>query len=211
MEDNDVVLKSFFEKLVDEYNKNDFNIGTCLSLLSYIFKLNIGNDNLVQNFEVHFCRKNFYKLNSLADIVDVIDTDCNEKEKVNFDVFRQISLFLLSVIEKENKENNNGELSNFDEIIGEIRGIIRKSSEKQANDDKKLQTNFDDTAKERYFELSPTGGIAKLNNNPYSFFLDKVLGISDIEEWNEYFDAKTYGNLVHKIMQNFAYACIKKK
>ncbi len=197
------VLNKFLLKIIKNYEVEAFDCQIFISFLSVFFKKNIGSDVLVQQFEVYFCREVAYKINSFEDFKKEIKKD--EKAK-RWEVFKAIAESFDNHLKKKN-DFSIEELAN--NLLSEINDILQKYKIDTKNTEEYIQPSFDNIEKEKTFLLTPTGGIKMLNNNPYEFFVRKVLNLQSIGDWNEVIDVRLYGTIIHEIMENFARKCSK--
>ena len=194
------------QKMLQEYNDGFFDISLSLSLFSLYSKLECGNDSLVQQFEISFCRDRAYKLKNLDDIIADIENEANEKWFIFKDAFAVLRHNFQDCQENSKSSEEIGVVCL--KIDTELKNIFGKyNASLQPETQVAVQLNFDDFEKEFDFRLTPTSGIRMLNNNPYEFFLRKVLNISSLNEWEDAIESKLYGTLIHKIMENFAKVC----
>ena len=107
------------------------------------------------------------------------------------------------ITDGERNDNINNDIAT---IIDNIAQMILLN--KNLTSQEPLQQSIEDV-KNKAIILSPTSGILMLNNNPYLFFIKKILGISPIDDWCDRLNTKIYGTLIHNIMQKFAYKCIE--
>ena len=194
------------QKIFQEYNDGFFDISLSLSLFSLYLKMKRGNDNVVQQFEIGFCRDRAYKLKNLDDIIAEIKNEKNEKWFIFKDAFEVLRHNFQDCQEHSKSSEEIGVVCL--KIDAELKNIFGKyNASLQPETQVAVQLNFDDFEKEFDFRLTPTSGIRMLNNNPYEFFLRKVLNISSLNEWENAIESKLYGTLIHKIMENFAKVC----
>ena len=169
--------------------------------MSIIFKRE-KKDNIIQDFEVGFLRQNDFKIKSFKDLAKIIRIE-NERNIKNNKQIKWTNIELMA--EEITKLNNLKE--NEEETIKKVIEIIRNTAKQEENiKQTELQQTFD-VCKIKTFSLSPTSGIKKLNSNPYSFFIDKILNIKPIEDWNERIDSRIYGIIIHETMEVFANIC----
>ena len=185
-------------------NKNNIDTIQLMSFLSLIFKEKFNTDEPVQILEVNFLRENGFKITNFASIVDIIDDIANKENKDEKEI---CEIFKYLFKEIDNMLSNNQEiderqfLENVKQIIQNCEQLIQNYL---SNNNIKQMTI---PVERKRYTLTPTGGISCLNNNPYEFFVSKVLHLSPINEWKNNIDAQTYGNLIHKIAQEYAVQC----
>ena len=190
-------------------NSNDVNLIKLLSLMSIFFKEKFQNDKLIQYLEVNILRPNSYRITDFHSLIQTIEEFISqfksEEEKQIVDIFLKIFTFINDGI--SNIENDDKTAENIVKLIDNsvceqkdlIDGIIKK-----LNEPKQCKISAD---KKKIYTLSPTDGIMKLNNNPYSFFVSKVLDLKPIDEWNNAVNPTIYGTIIHQIMENFGKRC----
>ena len=208
--DNLTLLNVAQNKLIEEsilQNNGDLNLSKLLSLMSLFFKEFFKNDILVQYLEVNVLRQNAYKVTNCKSLVSLLKDFLIEKnnntEKQVIEIFIKIFNDIDKYFEVQQKPNASGlhevikeSFVNQKQNIDIILNILNNVEQKQmATEGKKVYT------------LSPTKGIAMLNNNPYSFFVSKVLNLEPIEDWNNTVSTKTHGLMVHQIMECFTKKC----
>ena len=208
--DNLTLLNVAQNKLIEEsilQNNGDLNLLTLLSLMSLFFKEFFKNDILVQYLEVNVLRQNAYKITNCKSLVALLEDFLIEKndstEKQVIEIFIKIFNDIDKYFEVQQKPNTSGlyevikeSFVNQKQNIDIVLNILNNVEQKQmATEGKKVYT------------LSPTKGIAMLNNDPYSFFVSKVLNLEPIEDWNNTVSTKTHGLIVHQIMECFAKKC----
>lgn len=198
------------------------NINTIklMSLLSIVFKEKFQNDELIQDFEVHFLRKENYKITTFKSLIQIaeywVKENFEKQEKEKDFLFKCVSL-LMNILKKIDISIPNNETADNKidpEKFMEVMDISLKENSVYISEyidttsEKQTIISFPN---EKKYNLTPTVGIKMLNNNPYDFFVEKVLGLKPIDEWSNDIDARAYGTLVHKIMQIFAEKCNKTK
>ncbi len=218
---NDDMLKteiSLVLQLIEDGRNAIFNIEKFLSLLSLVFKETLKNDDLVQDFEVNILRKNSYRLTSFDNLLEIIEEySYNENSKKKWSIIHEITETLIGFIANINDEIqsanvDNSALDKHDDINTRIAVIINDVSKILTNNNNNLQEPLQqsiENVKDVAISLSPTSGIRLLNNNPYLFFVEKILGLKPLDNWQECIDIKTYGILVHEVMRTFTFKCMK--
>ena len=127
--------------------------------------------------------------------------------------FQQLSLQTnnQNIPQQTNSTNYQQTTKEIDNLIDNALTFLNKTIEAtdiKPNDDEKQQTF--DVYDLKTYSLSPTQGIAMLNKNPYQFYAEKVLCLKCIDNWNSKIDARTYGTIIHEILQHFTYNCQSK-
>ena len=203
--------KNFSNVIVQ--NLEYLNIIKLLSLLSLIFKEKFQNDELVQNLEVCFLRKNSYKITTFSSIVEILENQgfeqkLQKEETTNFtvnDIFKKIFFKINNDISSVDKISidANKLLEIISCAVDENGKLITKYILDKKNTNSQIKIPIENNKKYKY-TLSPTSGIAMLNRNPYEFFVSKVLNLKPIDDWDNNLNARLYGEIVHQIMQNFS-------
>ena len=192
-------LCSFLTIILKE-NEN-IDIINLLSFLSLLFKVNIDNDNAVQNFEVKVLRRNAFKIISLNDLYNLfLKENIVEEHKDIFNVLTIINDFV-------NNDDFNVENVNDDvclQLINNVGNILKETKNNIIATENLKQSTLQIIDEEKNYRITPTQGIQWLNNNPYEFFVSKVLNLSQIEDWSNTINSGFYGNLVHNIIQKFS-------
>jgi len=194
-------------------NLEYLNIIKLLSLLSLIFKEKFQNDELVQNLEVCFLRRNSYKITTFSSIVEILENQSSEqksqKEEITNltvnDIFKKIFFKINNDILSVDKISidANKLLEIISCAVDENGKLITKYILDKKNTNSQIKIPIENNKKYKY-TLSPTSGIAMLNRNPYEFFVSKVLNLKPIDDWDNNLSARLYGEIVHQIMQNFS-------
>ena len=199
---------------------NNINTIKLMSLLSLVFKETFQNDKLIQDFEVYFLRKENYKITTFRSLIQTIEYCVKEnfekQEKEKDLLFKCVSL-LENILKKIDTNISNNEVTNNkidpEKFIEAMDVSLKENSVyilEYIETTSKKQTIIS-FPNEKKYSLTPTVGIKMLNNNPYSFFVEKILGLKQIDGWTNNIDACLYGTLVHEIMQIFAEKCNKIK
>ena len=192
-------LCSFLTIILKE-NEN-IDIINLLSFLSLLFKVNIDNDNAVQNFEVKVLRRNAFKIISLNDLYNLfLKENIVEEHKDIFNVLTIINDFV-------NNDDFNVENVNDDvclQLINNAGNILKETKNNIIATENLKQSTLQIIDEEKNYRITPTQGVQWLNNNPYEFFVSKVLNLSQIEDWSNTINSCFYGNLVHNIIQKFS-------
>ena len=189
-----------------------------LSLLSLLFKDHLQNDILVQILEVEYLRPNAYKITDIHSLLKVIDSDVKSdakdtKQRQREDILRDMcKTFCFQIVnvlcDLFTKCNNNVTPESFvdtiDQVLSQNKDTLQKNIALSEERQMTLPILYD-----KCYTLSPTSGIAMLNNNPYSFFVSKVLGLRPIIEWDNAMNASVYGDFIHQIARDFADECSK--
>jgi len=182
-------------------NEDSFDNINFITILSLIFKRTIKNDNLIQMFETEFLRKNSYKINSLQDLYKELQNEDNIKYNNIVNIVKKIIDYLEK--DKTLSNNDNKDFQQEKDIINIIEQYIKENfSKENINQNNQLHIQ---TQRNIKYGLTPTQGVAMLNNNPYSFFVNKVLKLSPIEQWTNNIDSRHYGEIIHRIMELFSY------
>lgn len=189
---------------------NNLNLINLLSLLSLLFKMNFKNDNIIQYLETDIFRANSYKITDFNSIVNIIEQ--NEKfqaENKKFNCIIEYNAICKNMFEHLDCAIKAGSISTANNLIDAINEFLQQKQDvilKATSQNQDQQGEFLTDYKKQY-ALSPTSGIALLNNNPYGFFVSKVLGLTPIDDWTNNVDARLQGEIVHQIMQVFAEKC----
>ena len=185
--------------------ERQFDCITFLSLLSLIFKRKIKNDELVQFLEANFLRQNDYKIMSFESLFRLLDDETKDFIENKLYIFKVITEEIYKYLDDNKKESSvtiNDQVYNVINIIETCIDANYKSGGESSN----MQLEIQNVKKRKYI-LTPTVGIALLNNNPYSFFVNKVLKINSLDEWQNSIDARFHGEIIHSIMEIFALKC----
>lgn len=198
-------------------NEN-FDVKCFCSLMSLCYKKTIGSDNIAQNFEIYI-RPNSRIFKTIKDIIGFIDNENNERVEKQFQDIKNVLIILQETrFAIVTKNGNNASVFNVVEMNRQflqqiVKDCLIKIEECIADDNAKkdnfndMQLSIDDILKPNAVKLSPTTGILYLNNNPYQFFVEKILFLSRVEEFENIANAKLYGTIVHKILEGFAIEC----
>ncbi len=185
------LVKSAFEE------KTNINTIKLTSLLSLMFKEFFNSDDIIQDFEAFFLRKYNHRITTLKSLIDIPSND-NEANN-SIEIVKKILSDINNKLEKE---------VDCDEKIVEIiessildnKDLVLKYKENCCNQKTQIEIV---AVKNKQYTLSPTGGFSNLNNNPYAFFLKKVLNLTPIDEWSYNINSRFYGTIVHEIMKEF--------
>ncbi len=211
----------FFDKVYNEYP--EFDSISFASLMSVLFK-QYNLDYLIQEFEINFLRKNDFKLKNFTAFKQVLIKELQNHPTKNDDwgFFKKVILKISDEFEKNKsiieqyKQSNCEYLEKKNNLyhilftainsdIQEYKEILSKNNKNKNN--QYLQQSFDGYNNQKMISLSPTQGIMMLNENPYRFFIEKILCISSIDEWETSESAKLYGDIIHRIMYSFSFKC----
>lgn len=209
----------FFDKVYNEYP--EFDAISFASLISFLFR-KYELDYLIQDFEINFLRKNDFKLKNFKAFKQVLIKELQNHPTKNDDWFflKQVILKIGDEFEKNKSIIEQCKQYNFEYLekknnlyymlLTAINNDIQKYKEilsKNHKNNQQLQQSFDDYNNQKTISLSPTQGIMMLNENPYRFFIEKILCISSIDEWETTESAKLYGDIIHRIMYSFSLKC----
>lgn len=209
----------FFDKVYNDYP--EFDAISFASLISFFLK-QYDLDYLIQDFEINFLRKNDFKLKNFIAFKQVLIKELQNSptKNDNWGFLKQVILKIGDEFDKHKsmieqyKQSNDEYLEKkhnmYNTLISVINNDIKTYKEKLSKDDKKqqLQQSFDDcNNNKKTISLSPTQGIMMLNEDPYRFFIEKILGLSSIDNWETTESAKSYGDVIHRIMYNFSKKC----
>ncbi len=180
---------------------NNIDTVKLLSLLSLVFKENFQNDEIVQNFEVYFLREKNYAITTLKSLIELIKSHNKKKENIENGELLDI---MCNIITDINNEISSENIQCYEKIIDTIDNSIKNNSNLIKKYTSKTNQQIEIAVeKKKQYTITPTSGIKLLNNNPYSFFIEKVLGLKSVNEWSHDIDAKLYGSIAHKIMEEF--------
>lgn len=216
-------LLSLAQSIYNIYPHFDSN---CLfTLISTVHKkYNI--ERLIQQLETDFIRTNVYKLDTLTDVVNFLMEETenhqsfqqelylfiNTIKEINNTLKQAKSTQMLKNSEAQFNINTNSNQKLYQNIINIVINkaldYVNTCQQNKLNDTGTQQT-FDVMIDNSTYSLSPTQGIAFLNKNPYHFFIEKILGIKAINNWEENVSTRLYGIIIHDIMHLFAIACRK--
>ena len=187
------------------------------SLMSLCCKQIVGNDNIVQNFEIYIFRPNGRAFRTMQEIMNFIGNEENEYIGKRLQVLKKILIILQEAQTAMVAKNNDAIMTDGlktkqfleQQLINCLISIEECIQEYHTKKDEfsDLQLSIDDVLKTNVIKLSPTTGILYLNNNPYQFFAEKILFLSQVGEWENIANAKVYGTIVHKIFEKFAIEC----
>ena len=207
----------FIEKFYKTYP--DFDSFEFLSMMSFFLKKH-KIDFIIQDFEINFLRNYDYTIKTFLDFQEItLKYIKNHPTKSdNFSLFvcimDELSKYFSNHKEIEQKSptewlerkqvlfNNIAVIIN-DEIIKYKNSILEQNKNKIL-DPVQQSFNIQNNSK---ISLSPTKGIMMLNKDPYGFFVEKILNISSVNEWEENIGMKLYGTIIHNLMQKFSFVC----
>ena len=184
----------------------DIDIKLFILLLKIIFKKQKDNDLFVQFLETKIIRQNAYRINDLNDLIEVI-CDNNIAKENKWECFCVIAKEIIKIIDTFNNQIEEKKVFNYEEAIEKIISAIENNVEDIKNKESEIQLTFDNIPQDKKIKLSPTSGIQQLNNNPYSFFVNKILDLKQLDKWQMKVDSTIYGNLIHNIAQDFTNCC----
>lgn len=196
------VLDEFLLRIFKSYKDSVFDLQLFVSFLSILFKKNLGSDVLVQQFEVYFCREIAYKIKSFDELINEIGRADSAKK---WQVFKEIADVLSIFIKNHEVDSVDDKIAGIIDELGDL--IVKNIDTSNGFREQQIQPSFDDFEKCVDFHLTPTSGIRMLNNNPYEFFVRKILHLNSLGEWENDINGKLYGTIIHKIMENFAKSC----
>ena len=209
-------------------HKETYDNITLLSFLSLLFKQQ-NQDNIVQDFEIEVLRQNDYCVKSFTDLKKVINKinierkiqspNCEEKWIIFVkiaEILENLQQQMEQITKQQNVKNTINNQNEIDNLLNQAIIQLEEEIKKQIqiiNTKKTKESNqqlFGELDVKTY-SLSPTKGISMLNENPYKFYVEKVLNINIIDDWNSKIDARTYGTIIHEILQNFSQICKDKE
>ena len=204
----------------------EFDSQSFLTLISVIYKQH-NADAIVQWLETECIRPNVYRLNTFTDVIALLTTEkqSHPSKKDILSLFintaKEIHTLLQQVKEKPSTYSNLQYELNTDKnqkyyqnIISIITNNILEYTtmhKPQNTDNTGQQLTFDSATDGNLYSLSPTQGLAFLNRNPYHFFVEKILGLRPLNDWEENVNIRLYGIIIHEIMHSFAIICQKKQ
>ena len=199
-----------------------FDVKVFCSLMSVCFKQILGNDNIVQDFEINITRLTGINCRTIKEMIEFLEHNDSVISTQHMDLEKILIILQETQVAMATKQDN--DLSNHSTIgtdglktkqfleqilIGCLAGIEECVQNVDTKNDKSndKQLSIDDVVKSTVIKLSPTTGLLYLNNNPYQFFAEKILSLSKVEGLENTVNAKLYGTIVHKLFERFAIEC----
>ena len=188
-----------------------FDSQSFLTLISVICKQH-NVDNVLQQMETEFIRPNVYRLNIFPDCITLLYAEMQKSNSKNniYAPFINIVSKIHQILQTAKAQQQNNDLQYevnvdknlryYQEIVNIIANEISAYATKQTQytDNAGQQLTFDIATDNNLYSLSPTQGLAFLNKNPYRFFIEKVLGIKAVNDWEENVNTRLYGIVIHK-------------
>lgn len=187
----------------------DLNVLKIASFFSLLLKP-INLDDIFQQFEVVFLRPNAFKLTTFNKTITCLNNTIKDIQAKYSDIL----LFFEKLIIELDRQLSYGKDDKEEEypiLLSKYSGYVKVQVEdflktKNNNEKEQQQVMFSNNT-DKKISISPTQGIALLNENPYMFFTTKVLNFSSIDDWELLISSKIYGIIIHDVMQAFAMFC----
>ena len=201
-----------------------FDSQSFLTLISIICK-QYNVDNILQKLETEFIRPNVYRLNTFTDCITLLSAEMQKSNSKNniHAPFINIVTKIHQILQTAKTQQQNNDLQyevNVDKNLRYYQAIVNiianeisayATKQTQYTDNAGQQLTFDIATDNNLYSLSPTQGLAFLNKNPYRFFIEKVLGIKAVNDWEENVNTRLYGIVIHEIMYTYANVCKTKQ